>query len=181
MRPLGQVKRVLCYQLPPRRFLAEWCGGLSVFDALLVLAWLAINVVIIEQRVAYVYPMIQGLPASIAARLLQCRSLCIVCLCKEVDVLPLTSCLCFAAMFKQGIPFENRFWTPDQTRLDLYALPSHSFASLCACLCLRGLLTTPLFSCLLLWDGLRASSAGSAKTHACMHACSHHEYLQRIA
>lgn len=41
-RPL-QVKRALAWQLPPRAFLASWCGGLSVGDALVVLAWLAIN------------------------------------------------------------------------------------------------------------------------------------------
>ena len=34
-----QVKRVLATQLPPRAFLAYWCGGLSVGEGLGVLAW----------------------------------------------------------------------------------------------------------------------------------------------
>lgn len=38
-----QVRWALAYQLPPRRFLADWCGGLSAGEALLVAAWLAVN------------------------------------------------------------------------------------------------------------------------------------------
>jgi hypothetical protein len=39
----AQVKRALAWQLPPRAFFASWCGGLSLGEALLVLAWLALN------------------------------------------------------------------------------------------------------------------------------------------
>lgn len=39
----AQVKHALAWQLPPRAFLAYWCGGLSLGEALLVLAWLALN------------------------------------------------------------------------------------------------------------------------------------------
>ncbi|PSC73660.1 Superoxide-generating NADPH oxidase heavy chain subunit B [Micractinium conductrix] len=40
---LVQVKRVLATQLPPRAFLAYWCGGLSVGEGLGVLAWFGLN------------------------------------------------------------------------------------------------------------------------------------------
>lgn len=38
-----KIKRALAWQLPPRAFLVYWCGGLSLGEALLVLAWLALN------------------------------------------------------------------------------------------------------------------------------------------
>lgn len=38
-----QAKRALAWQLPPRAFLANWCGGLTLGEALLVLCWLALN------------------------------------------------------------------------------------------------------------------------------------------
>ncbi len=38
-----QAKRVLAWQLPPRAFLADWCGGLSLAEALGILAWLGLN------------------------------------------------------------------------------------------------------------------------------------------
>ena len=47
-----QAKRVLHYQLPPRRFFAWLCGGLSTLDALVVLAWAGLNIV-------YIYPQYQ--------------------------------------------------------------------------------------------------------------------------
>lgn len=39
-----QVTRALATQLPPRAFLANWCGGLSVGEGLGVLTWLALNI-----------------------------------------------------------------------------------------------------------------------------------------
>lgn len=41
--PCAQARRALAWQLPPRAFLAGWCGGLSAGEALGVLAWLALN------------------------------------------------------------------------------------------------------------------------------------------
>lgn len=38
-----QLKRLLAWQLPPRGFLAGWCGGLCVGEGLLVALWLGIN------------------------------------------------------------------------------------------------------------------------------------------
>ena len=38
-----QAKRILFFQLYPRRFWAWWCGGLHVLDLLLIAAWLTIN------------------------------------------------------------------------------------------------------------------------------------------
>ena len=38
-----QIKRLLAWQLPPRAFFARWCGGLSVAEAVGVLAWLGLN------------------------------------------------------------------------------------------------------------------------------------------
>ena len=46
-----QVKRILHYQLPPRRFWFWWCDGFQVYDALVVALWLAINVIYVQQRV----------------------------------------------------------------------------------------------------------------------------------
>ena len=41
--PWLQVRRALAWQLPPRRFLAYWCDGLNVGEALGVLLWLGLN------------------------------------------------------------------------------------------------------------------------------------------
>ena len=46
----AQVKRVLHYQLPPRRFWFWWSDGFQVYDALVVAAWIAVNVLYVEQR-----------------------------------------------------------------------------------------------------------------------------------
>ena len=37
------LRRLLAWQLPPRAFLAGWCGGLSLAEALGVAGWLALN------------------------------------------------------------------------------------------------------------------------------------------
>lgn len=52
-----QVRRILHYQLPPRGFWTWWCGGLAVYDALVVAAWVAINVIYTQQRVALILPL----------------------------------------------------------------------------------------------------------------------------
>ena len=54
LHAMAQVKRVLHYQLPPRGFWFWLCDGLKVYDALVVAAWLAINVLWVEQRTSLV-------------------------------------------------------------------------------------------------------------------------------
>ena len=49
-----QVKRIMHYQLPPRGFWFWWCDGLQVYDALVVAAWLAVNILYVQQRTALV-------------------------------------------------------------------------------------------------------------------------------
>ena len=47
---------MLSYQLPPRRFFRWLCADFSVMDALVVLAWLGLNV-------AYILPAaLRGIP-----------------------------------------------------------------------------------------------------------------------
>ena len=48
----AQVKRVLHAEVPPRKFWFWWSDGLQVYDALVVAAWVALNVVYVEQRVS---------------------------------------------------------------------------------------------------------------------------------
>ena len=52
-----QAKRVIWYQLPPRGFWVWACGGLSVFDAVIIAAWTALNVIYVWQRVAFIVPL----------------------------------------------------------------------------------------------------------------------------
>ncbi|KAK9845990.1 hypothetical protein WJX81_007894 [Elliptochloris bilobata] len=51
------AKRTVWYQLPPRRFWVWACGGLSAFDAIIIVAWTALNVVYVWQRVAFILPL----------------------------------------------------------------------------------------------------------------------------
>lgn len=37
------MRRLLAWQLPPRPFWADWCGGLSLAEAIGVLGWLGLN------------------------------------------------------------------------------------------------------------------------------------------
>ncbi len=55
-----QVKRILHFELPPRQFWAWWCGGLAVYDALIVLAWAVVNVVYVQQRVVLILPLFKS-------------------------------------------------------------------------------------------------------------------------
>ncbi|GAB4822887.1 hypothetical protein N2152v2_009933 [Parachlorella kessleri] len=41
--PLEQLRRLLAWQLPPRAFFADWCGGLSLAEAAGVVGWLGLN------------------------------------------------------------------------------------------------------------------------------------------
>ena len=55
-----QTRRILHYHLPPRGFWAWWCGGMAVYDALVVAAWIAINILYTQQRVALILPLFKG-------------------------------------------------------------------------------------------------------------------------
>ena len=55
-----QIRRILHYHLPPRGFWTWWCGGMAVYDALVVAAWIAINVIYTQQRVALILPIFKG-------------------------------------------------------------------------------------------------------------------------
>jgi hypothetical protein len=52
-----QAKRILHY---PLRSGTTWCGGLAVYDALIVLAWLVVNVLYVQQRKALKWPLFKG-------------------------------------------------------------------------------------------------------------------------
>ena len=54
------MRRILHYHLPPRGFWTWWCGGMAVYDALVVAAWIAINVIYTQQRVALILPIFKG-------------------------------------------------------------------------------------------------------------------------
>ncbi len=60
----AQGKRVLHYHLPPRQFWNWACGGLAVYDALIILAWMAVNVMYVQQRVALILPVFKSAPLS---------------------------------------------------------------------------------------------------------------------
>ncbi len=55
-----QTRRILHYHLPPRGFWTWWCGGMAVYDALVVAAWIAINIIYTQQRVALILPLFKG-------------------------------------------------------------------------------------------------------------------------
>ena len=55
-----QTRRILHYHLPPRGFWTWWCGGMAVYDALVVAAWIAINILYTQQRVALILPLFKG-------------------------------------------------------------------------------------------------------------------------
>ena len=48
---------MLHYHLPPREFWSWWCGGMAVYDALMVVAWIVVNVLYVQQRVSLVLPI----------------------------------------------------------------------------------------------------------------------------
>lgn len=41
------------------------CGGLSVFDATIIIAWTALNIIYVWQRVAFIVPLFRGAPSKI--------------------------------------------------------------------------------------------------------------------
>lgn len=51
---------MLHYHLPPRQFWNWACGGLAVYDALIILAWAAVNVMYVQQRVALILPVFKS-------------------------------------------------------------------------------------------------------------------------
>lgn len=55
-----QAKRILFYQLPSRKFWIWWCGGLHVLDFMLVLTWLAFNLMWAYFTVSPKYVSIRG-------------------------------------------------------------------------------------------------------------------------
>ena len=57
-----QMRRILHYHLPPRGFWTWWCGGMAFHDALVLAAWIAINVIYTQQRVALILPIFKGIP-----------------------------------------------------------------------------------------------------------------------
>ena len=56
----SQGKRVLHFHLPPRNFWNWACGGLAVYDALIILAWAAVNVLYVQQRVVLILPVFKS-------------------------------------------------------------------------------------------------------------------------
>ncbi len=73
--PAAQAKRLVWYQLPPRGFWVWACGGLSVFDAAVIIAWTALNIIYVWQRVAFIVPLFRGAPSKIQSCLLEiCES-----------------------------------------------------------------------------------------------------------
>ncbi|CAL5218771.1 g490 [Coccomyxa viridis] len=63
-RPYSVTRRILHYHLPPRGFWAWWCGGMAVYDALVVAAWIAINILYTQQRVALILPLFKDFIAK---------------------------------------------------------------------------------------------------------------------
>ena len=61
---------MLHHQLPPQRFWFWWCDGLQVYDAIIVLVWLALNVLYVEQRVSLVRSLYKSAlqPAFVSAK-----------------------------------------------------------------------------------------------------------------
>ena len=55
-----QAYRIAQYELGPRKFWWWWCGGLKMYDALVVALWLALNVLCIQQRASLELPRIEG-------------------------------------------------------------------------------------------------------------------------
>ena len=72
------------------------CGGLSVFDAAIIVAWTALNIIYVWQRVAFIVPLFRGTQAKLQfccfkVYMSQCSSCC--CQCKSIAVL----CLAYAS------------------------------------------------------------------------------------
>ncbi len=60
-----QVKRMLHYHLPPRGFWSWWCGGMAVYDALVVVAWVIVNILYVQQRVSLILPIFKRAPTPL--------------------------------------------------------------------------------------------------------------------
>ncbi|CAL8470322.1 g9864 [Coccomyxa elongata] len=56
-KPHAVAKRILHYHLPPRGFWSWWSGGMAVYDALVVVAWITVNILYVQQRVSLILPI----------------------------------------------------------------------------------------------------------------------------
>eukprot|EP00879_Flechtneria_rotunda_P017062 GHRR01017869.1.p1 GENE.GHRR01017869.1~~GHRR01017869.1.p1 ORF type:complete len:271 (+),score=49.52 GHRR01017869.1:89-901(+) len=62
--PIQQVKQACAQQLPPYRFWLQWCEGLSVLEAVLVIGWAVMHIVVVNDLVGYYVKMMDSWAAA---------------------------------------------------------------------------------------------------------------------